>query len=57
MVKHAKDQEEVDYDIQSSDDEEIVGLDFDSFQCWLDCYPFIRSHFREAMMPKLWTLN
>jgi hypothetical protein len=28
-----------------------------NFKKWLDAFPFIRSMFKEAMMPRVWTLQ
>ena len=33
------------------------NLNLETFKMWLDQYPFIRTLIREALMPRVWTLQ
>jgi hypothetical protein len=54
MRAHIIEQTKIFYSKHAPDGE---GLKFVKFKVWLDKYPFVRTIFRESMVPRIWTLN
>lgn len=38
-------------------DYQLLYINFDDFQQWLNKYSFVRDMVREALMPKIWSLK